>query len=88
MSERKKVVIDLEESEKTQLGGLNEINSVETSGVLSVNNVSDQNRFWNVKVLLGESRDTTDIGEETLAAGEIDACNFKDFTGKSVISFG
>ena len=73
MSERKKVVIDLEESEKTELGGLSELNSVETLGVLSVNNVSEQNRIWNVKVLLGKSRKKTDIGEETLAAGEIDA---------------
>lgn len=72
MSERKKVVIDLEETEKTQLGGLNELNSVETSGVLSVNNVSDKSRIWNVKVLLGDSRDKTDIDEETLTAGEVD----------------
>ena len=73
MSERKKVVVDLEESEKTQLGGVSELNSIETSGVLSVNNVSEQNRIWNVKVLLGKSRGKTDIGEETLAGGEIDA---------------
>ena len=40
MSERKKVVIDLEESEKVELGELSELTSVDASGVLSVNNVS------------------------------------------------
>jgi len=72
-NERKKVVIDLEETEKTKLSGLSELTSIETSCVLSVNNESDKSRIWNVKVLLGESRDATDIGEETLAAGEVDA---------------
>jgi hypothetical protein len=73
MSENKKVVIDLEESEKTELGELGDIGSVESSGVLSVNNVSERSRIWNVKVLLNESRDKTDIDEETLAVGEVDA---------------
>ena len=73
MSERRKVVIDLEESEKVQLGELSELNTIEASGVLSVNNVSERCRIWNVKILLGEKRDATDIGEDTLTAGEIDA---------------
>ena len=72
MSERKKVVIDLEESEKVELGELSELTSVDASGVLSVNNVSERSRIWNVKVLLGETRDSTDIGDDTLPAGEID----------------
>ena len=72
MSERKKVVIDLEESEKVELGELSELTSVDASGVLSVNNVSERSRIWNVKVLLGETRDSTDIADDTLAAGEID----------------
>jgi hypothetical protein len=71
-NERKKVVIDLEETEKSQLGELSKLNSIDVSGVLSVNNVSDKSRIWNVKVLLGESRGKTDIGEETLTAGEVD----------------
>ena len=72
-NERKKVVIDLEETEKSQLGELSELSSIDVSGVLSVNNTSDENRIWNVKILLGDSRDKTDIGEETLTAGEVDA---------------
>ncbi len=72
MSERKKVVIDLEETEKVELGELSELTSVDASGVLSVNNVSERSRIWNVKVLLGETRESTDIGDDTLAAGEID----------------
>ena len=72
MSERKKVVIDLEESEKVQLGELSELTNVDTSGVLSVNNESERSRIWNVKVLLGETRGSTDIDEDTLVAGEID----------------
>ncbi|MFW9926254.1 MAG: hypothetical protein ACFFDM_05740, partial [Candidatus Thorarchaeota archaeon] len=72
MSEKKKVVIDLEETEKTELSGLNELKKIETSGLLSVNNVSEQSRIWNVRVLLGDSRDLTDINEEELTAGEVD----------------
>ncbi|MHA2198993.1 MAG: hypothetical protein ACXABN_03895 [Candidatus Thorarchaeota archaeon] len=71
-NERKKVVIDLEETEKTQLGELSELSGVDATGVLSVINESDKSRIWNVKVFLGESRDKTDIGEETLTAGEVD----------------
>ncbi|MFX1605103.1 MAG: hypothetical protein ACFFDD_04285 [Promethearchaeota archaeon] len=72
MSERKKVVIDLEESEKVQLDGMSDMISIDTSGVISVNNVSERSRIWNVKVLLGEKRDATDISDESLVAGEID----------------
>jgi hypothetical protein len=72
MSENRKVVIDLEESEKVQLDGFSELNSVDASGVLSVNNVSERSRIWNVKVLLGSTRDKTDIDDETVSAGEID----------------
>jgi len=71
-NERKKVVIDIEESEKVQLGGTSELNRIDTSGVLSVNNVSERSRIWNVKVLLGETRDTTDFVDDALTAGEID----------------
>jgi hypothetical protein len=72
MSEKRKVVIDLEESEKVQLDGFSELNSVDASGVLSVNNVSERSRIWNVKVLLGSTRSKTDIDEDTVSAGEID----------------
>jgi hypothetical protein len=72
MSEKRKVVIDLEESEKVQLDGFSELNSMDASGVLSVNNVSERSRIWNVKVLLGSTRDMTDIDEDTVSAGEID----------------
>ena len=71
-NEKKNVIIDLEESEKVQLGGHGELESIKTSGVMSVVNVSKRSRIWNVKVHLGESRDKTDISEESLAAGEID----------------
>ncbi|MCF2135957.1 MAG: DUF11 domain-containing protein [Candidatus Thorarchaeota archaeon] len=73
MSEEKRVVIDLEESEKTQIGELSETLSASCTGVLSVNNVSERSRIWNVRVLLGESRDGTNISEDTLNAGEIEA---------------
>ncbi|MFX1482727.1 MAG: hypothetical protein ACFFCP_06000 [Promethearchaeota archaeon] len=73
MSERKKVVVAIEETEKTQLSGVGELSSVDVSGILSVNNVSEKNRIWNVRVLLGTSRDSTDIKEDSLSAGEIDA---------------
>jgi len=72
MSERKKVVIDLEESEEVQLDGLSEMTSIDASGVMSVNNASERSRIWNVKVLLGETRDSTDISDDSLSAGEID----------------
>ncbi len=73
LSEEKKVVIDIEEKEKAVLGELSELQSVTATGVLSVNNVSEQSRIWNVRVLLGDSRGGTDIESEVLAAGEIDA---------------
>ncbi len=73
MSEKNKVVIDLEESEKVRLGEKSELNNIDTSGVLSVNNMSERSRIWNVKVHLGETRGSTDISEETLVAGEIDS---------------
>jgi hypothetical protein len=92
MSERKKVVIDLEESEKVELGELSELTSVDASGVLSVNNVSERSRIWNVKVLLGETRDSTDIGDDTLAAGEIDVggkwkTNYGVAVGAPILTF-
>ena len=92
MSERKKVVIDLEESEKVELGELSELTSVDASGVLSVNNVSERSRIWNVKVLLGESRDSTDIAEDTLTAGEIDVggkweSNYGVAVGAPILTF-
>ncbi|MHA1769139.1 MAG: hypothetical protein ACTSV3_04745 [Candidatus Thorarchaeota archaeon] len=71
--ERKNVIIDLEESERVQLGGTNELESIEIKGVLSVNNVSEKSRIWNVRVHLADSREATDIAEDTLVAGEIDA---------------
>ena len=67
------VIIDLEETEKTSLGELSEVESANASGVLSVNNVSEMNRIWNVKVQLAETRDRTDIHNDVLSAGEIDA---------------
>ncbi|MHA2361717.1 MAG: hypothetical protein ACXAB6_07290, partial [Candidatus Thorarchaeota archaeon] len=72
MSEKKTIVIDVEETERAQLGELGELESVEVKGVLSVINESDRSRIWNVRVLLADSRDGTDIAEESLAAGEID----------------
>ncbi|MHA2397212.1 MAG: hypothetical protein ACXAC0_10950, partial [Candidatus Thorarchaeota archaeon] len=92
MSERKKVVVDLEESEKVELGELSELTSVDASGVLSVNNVSERSRIWNVKVLLGETRDSTDIGDDTLTAGEIDVggkweTNYGVAVGAPILTF-
>ena len=72
MSERKTVVIDLEESEKVKLDELSDLSSIDTSGVLSVNNMSERSRIWNVKVLLGDTRENTDVGEDSISAGEID----------------
>jgi uncharacterized repeat protein (TIGR01451 family) len=71
-NEKKNVIIDLEESEKTQLGGHCELGGIDTSGIMSVINVSKRSRIWNVKVHLGDSRGTTNISEESLAAGEVD----------------
>ena len=72
MSEKKTIVVDIEETERTQIGALGELESVEVKGVLSVNNGSDRSRIWNVRVLLADSRDGTDIAEESLAVGEVD----------------
>ncbi len=74
MSEKtkKNVIIDLEESEKTTLGEFSELDKVEVTGKLSVINVSERSRIWNVKVHLDDSRDATDINKESLSAGEID----------------
>ncbi len=71
-NEKKNVIIDLEESEKVQLDGHSELESIDTSGVMSVINVSKRSRIWNVKIHLGDSRNSTDISEESLAAGEVD----------------
>ncbi len=73
MSENKSVIIDIEETEKTRLGEFSKLESIKTTGVLSVNNVSERARIWNVRVLLGESRDSTDIEAESIPAGEVDA---------------
>lgn len=71
--EKKNVIIDLEESEKVQLGGHSELESIDVSGMMSVVNVSKRSRVWNVKVHLHDSRDSTDISKETITAGEIEA---------------
>ncbi|UCE10155.1 MAG: DUF11 domain-containing protein [Candidatus Thorarchaeota archaeon] len=73
MSEHKTVVIDIEETEKAQLDEHSGLSEIEVSGVLSVKNVSEKSRIWNVRVLLGDTRDRTNIGEETIPAGEVDA---------------
>ena len=72
-NERKNVIIDLEESEETKLSGTNDLEGMKVSGLLTVNNVSEKSRIWNVRVHLGDSRDGTDIGEEDISAGEVDA---------------
>jgi len=69
---RKNVIIDLEESEKVVLGEFSNLENVEVTGKVSVINVSERSRIWNVKVHLGDSRDATDIDKESLTAGEID----------------
>lgn len=73
LSQQKTVIIDLEETEKSRLGEMSELASAEGLGVLSVKNVSAQNRIWNVRVHLGDSRAGTSIQDQTLSAGEIDA---------------
>ncbi|MFW9908991.1 MAG: hypothetical protein ACFFEF_10480 [Candidatus Thorarchaeota archaeon] len=73
MNEHKSVVIDLEESEKTSLGEFGEQSGIEVKGVLSVKNVSERCRIWNVKVLIPSGREGTNIGEDSLSAGEIEA---------------
>jgi len=71
-NEKKNVIIDLEESEKVQLGGHSKLESIDSSGVMRVINVSKRSRIWNVKVHLGDSRGSTDIREKSLTAGEVD----------------
>ncbi|MHA2005357.1 MAG: hypothetical protein ACW960_14890, partial [Candidatus Thorarchaeota archaeon] len=73
MSEEGTVVIDLEETEKTAVGELSGLERAEARGVLSVNNVSDRSRIWNVRVLLEETAGGTSFSEESISAGEIDA---------------
>ncbi|MHA2396542.1 MAG: hypothetical protein ACXAC0_07550, partial [Candidatus Thorarchaeota archaeon] len=65
---------------------------VDASGVLSVNNVSERSRIWNVKVLLGETRDSTDIEDDTLTGGEIDVggkweTNYGVAVGAPILTF-
>jgi hypothetical protein len=69
---KKNVTIDLVETEKTRLGRTSEFESIDVKGKLSVINVSERSRMWNVKVHLGDSRDSTDIAVEALSGGEID----------------
>jgi hypothetical protein len=71
-NEKKNVIIDLEESEKVQIGGHSELESIVSSGIMRVINASKRSRIWNVKVHLGDSRDSTDISEKSLTAGEVD----------------
>lgn len=73
MSERKTVIIDLEESEKSRFGELSELESAEASGVLTVKNVSAETRIWNVRINLGDSKGGTTVKDAMLSAGEIDA---------------
>jgi hypothetical protein len=73
LSEQKSVIIDLEETEKTTLSEFGEQVSAEANGVLSVNNVSERCRIWNVRVLVPEGREGTNIEDDDLTAGEVDA---------------
>ncbi len=73
MSEQKSVIIDLEETEKITLGEFGEQANAEASGVLRVKNTSDRCRIWNVKVLVPLGREGTNIDDDTLVAGEVDA---------------
>ncbi|MFW9944265.1 MAG: hypothetical protein ACFFB7_04650 [Candidatus Sifarchaeia archaeon] len=72
-SEQKTVIIDLEETEKAFVGGLSRLESAKASGVLTVNNVSERSRIWNVRVLLPKGTKGTSIDEDSISAGEIDA---------------
>jgi len=73
LSEHKSIVIDLEESEKTNLNEFGKFANITTTGTLSVNNVSERCRIWNVKVLVPLGREGTNINNDSLVAGEIDA---------------
>ncbi|MFQ5832120.1 MAG: hypothetical protein ACE5H4_05430 [Candidatus Thorarchaeota archaeon] len=72
-NEHKTVIVDLEEAERAEVGGLSKLERAEASGVLSVNNVSERSRIWNVRVLLPGGSKGTSITEDSFAAGEIDA---------------
>ncbi len=63
----------MEESERITLGEYSELKGANASGVLSVNNVSERSRIWNVRVLFKEGRMGTSISEASLPAGEVDA---------------
>jgi hypothetical protein len=73
LNEHKTVVIDLEETEEATIGELSRLERARARGVLSVNNVSDRSRIWNVRVLLEEGTSGTSFSEDSLSAGEIDA---------------
>ena len=73
MNEHKTVVIDLEETEEATIGELSSLERAKARGVLSVNNVSDRSRIWNVRVLLEEGTSGTSFSEDSLSVGEIDA---------------
>jgi hypothetical protein len=73
LSEQKSVIVDLEETEKTTLSEFGDIANAEVKGILSVNNVSDRCRIWNVKLLVPLGREGTNIDDDTLIAGEVDA---------------
>jgi hypothetical protein len=73
LSEHKTVVIDLEETEKAAVGELSKLENAEARGVLSVNNVSDRSRIWNVRVLLEKGTGGTSFSEDSILVGEVDA---------------
>ncbi len=73
LTENKKVVIDLEETEKTVMTEDNKIENIDVKGMMSVQNTSERCRIWNVRILLGDTRGKTDFSDEILTAGEIDA---------------
>ncbi len=67
----KKVIIDLEETEETEIGEHSEQLSIAVEGVLTVNNVSEQHRIWNTNVDVSEGRDSTDFDADILHVGEV-----------------
>ena len=73
LTDNKMVIIDLEETEKAVTKEDNKLENIQVSGVLSIHNASERCRIWNVRVLLDGSQKNTDIGEDTLSAGEIEA---------------
>lgn len=72
-NEKKNVIVDLEESEKVQLNGLSELDNIDISGSMKVVNVSQRSRIWNVKVHLGNTRNSTDFSDELVTVGEVEA---------------